>query len=222
MARTHTHGDAPPHEHEGATPGHTHDDYGTEGYPPAGATHSHPGMGSHTHGDADPDHTHDTTATVDVRPSVGGLMTRIILSALGAAGMIIGAFLSWFAFEATEVPPTTGLTGVELSNSIFYSTADPFDASFVASAGLVAIILGLLALVGMALRTGWLTSVAGVLGIVAFALVLITLYRVPDAGFDVTNVGIGLWLVLAGGVVALIGGFFGTRPTAVASGTARY
>lgn len=35
-----------------------------------------------------------------------------------------------------------------------------------------------------------------------------------------SNVGIGLWVVLAGGVLALIGGFFGTRPTAVT--TARY
>jgi hypothetical protein len=136
--------------------------------------------------------------------------------------MIIGAFLAWFRFGEGEAPPGIGLTGIEVSNSIFYSTDDPFGASFVESAGLAAIILGVLALLGMAFRSGWLTSVAGVLGIIAFALVLISLYRVPDAGFDVSNVGIGLWVVLAAGVVALIGGFFGTRPTAVASTTARY
>jgi hypothetical protein len=227
MAGTHTHGDAPPHEHEGATPGHTHDGSGTEGYAAGGyastaTTHSHPGTGDHSHADDAPDHTHDTTAAVDVRPTVGGLMTRIVLSVLGAAGMIIGAFLPWFAFDPNQVPPTAGLAGTEVSNSVYYSTADPFGASFVESAGLVAIGLGVLALLGMAFRTGWLTSVAGVLGIVAFALVLITLYRVPDAGLDLTNIGIGLWIVLAAGVLALIGGFFGTRPTAVASGTARF
>ncbi len=218
MAGTHTHGDAPPHEHEGATPGHTHEgygveteDHGAEGYAP----------GTHAHEDAVSDHSHDA-AVVDVRPSVGGLMTRIVLSALGAAGMMIGAFLPWLAFDPAQVPPTAGLAGTELSYSLFYSTAEPFGASFFGSAGLVAIILGVLALLGMAFRSGWLSSIAGVLGIVAFALVLITLYRVPDAGFDVTNVGIGLWVVLAGGVLALIGGFFGTRPTAVATGTARY
>jgi hypothetical protein len=198
---THTHGSAPPHEHEGAAPGHTHDTA------------------------PDVDHGPDVTpapAAVHVRPTAGGLATRLVLSVLGAAGMIIGAFLPWFRFGEGEAPPGIGLTGIEVSNSIFYSTDDPFGASFVESAGLAAIILGVLALLGMAFRSGWLTSVAGVLGIIAFALVLISLYRVPDAGFDVSNVGIGLWVVLAAGVVALIGGFFGTRPTAVASTTARY
>ncbi|MGH2657371.1 MAG: hypothetical protein ACRDIZ_11850 [Actinomycetota bacterium] len=198
---THTHGSAPPHEHEGAAPGHTHD--------------TAPDV-EHAHG---PD-VAAAPAGVDVHPTAGGLATRLLLSVLGAAGMIIGAFLSFFSFAEGEVPPGAGLAGIEVSNSVFYSTDDPFGATFFESAGLVAIILGVLALLGMAFRSGWLTSVAGVLGIIAFALVLITLYRVPDAGFDVSNVGIGLWVVLAGGVVALIGGFFGTRPTAVT--TARY
>jgi hypothetical protein len=149
-------------------------------------------------------------------------MTRLALSILGAAGMIIGAFLPWLRFDEGQVPPGVGLTGLDVSNSIFYSTDDPFGASFIGSAGLAAIILGVLALLGMALRTGWLTSLAGVLGIIAFVLVLITLYRVPDADFSVSNVGLGLWVVLAGGVLALLGGFFGARPTAVVSTGTRY
>jgi hypothetical protein len=218
MERAHTHGDAPPHVHDGATPGHTHDGYATGGT--TGTMQSNPE--THTHAEDVPGHTHDTTAVVDVRPSAGGLMTRILLSALGAGGMIVGAFLPWFAFDPNQVPPTVGLAGTEIANTVYYSTADPFEASFVESAGLAAIVLGVLALLGMALRTGWLTSVAGVLGIIAFVLVLITLYRVPEGGFDLTNIGIGLWIVLAGGVLALIGGFFGARPRAIASGTARY
>lgn len=205
MAGTHTHGDAPPHEHEGATPGHTHEGYGVEtedhraeGYAP----------GTPAHEEAASDHTHDT-AVVDVRPSVGGLMTRIVLSVLGAAGMIIGAFLPW-AF---------GDEGITVGPEVFYTTNVSTDASVVTSAGGIVILLGLLALVGMAFRTGWLTSLAGVLGIVAFVLVLITLYRLDES---VADVELGLWLVLAGGALALIGGFFGTRPTAVATGTSRY
>ncbi|HJV04403.1 MAG TPA: hypothetical protein VJ868_03995, partial [Actinomycetota bacterium] len=78
------------------------------------------------------------------------------------------------------------------------------------SVGFVTIILGLLALLGMAFRTGWLTRIAGALGIVVFVLYAITLYRVPgDAGFG--EIGIGAWLVLIGGILALIGGFLGTR-----------
>jgi hypothetical protein len=225
MAGTHTHGDAPAHEHEGATPGHTHEGM-TEGSETAGttaaATHAHPDTGSHSHADDAPGHTYGTAAAVDVGPTAGGLMTRIALSVLGAGGMIIGAFLAWFSFSAQEAPPGVGLTGIEISNSVFYSTDEPFGASFIGSAGLVVIVLGVLALLGMAFRTGWLTSLAGVLGIIAFVLVLITLYRVADAGFGVENVGIGLWVVLAGGVLALIGGFFGARPTVIASTGARY
>jgi hypothetical protein len=200
---THTHGSAPPHEHEGAAPGHTHD--------------TAPDV-EHAHG---PEMAAAPSA-VDVGPTAGGVTTRILLTALGGAGLIIGGFLPWFRFGEGEAPPGIGLTGIDLSNSVFYSTDDPFGASFVGSAGLVVIALGILALLGMALRSGWLTTLAGVLGIIAFALVLITLYRVPDAGFDVSNVGYGLWIVLAGGVIAVFGGFFGARPRAMASATGRF
>jgi hypothetical protein len=189
-------------------------------------THTHGDVPAHEHPDDAPGHSHEaevpSRAAVDVGPTAGGLTIRILLSALGGAAMIFGGFLNWFRFGEQEVPPGVGLTGIDLSNSVFYSTDDPFGASFVESAGLVVIVLGVLAVLGMAFRTGWLTTLAGVLGIIAFALVLITLYRVPDAGFDVSNVGIGLWIVLAGGVIAVFGGFFGARPRAVASTSARY
>jgi hypothetical protein len=191
---THSHGDAPPHEHADAAPGHTHDTDVVETRP----------------------------AAVDVRPTAGGLTARIILTVLGAAGMIIGAFLPWLAFEAEEIPPTVGLGGIDLKNSIFYSVDDPSGATFIGSAGFVAIVLGVLALLGLAFRTGWLTTLAGVLGIVGFAAVLITLYRVPEASLGVGNVGIGLWIVLAGSVIAVIAGFFGARPRAVTSTSARF
>jgi hypothetical protein len=241
----HTHGDAPPHEHADATPGHTHDASGnvmagtdSRGFgtaPPAGTTaagttaagttaagataasHSHPGMGEHTHADATPGHDHDEARReeVVVGPSGGGMAARILFTLLGAAGLIIGAFLAWFSFGEQDVPAVVGLNGVEVSNSVFYSTADPFGASFVSSGGLVTIILGVLALLGLAFRTGWLTTLAGVLGIVAFALVVITLYRVEGQSFTITNVGLGLWIVLAGGILSVIAGFFGARPRVV-------
>jgi hypothetical protein len=200
----HTHGDAPPHEHADATPGHTHDASGN--------------VMAGTHADATPGHDHDEARReeVVVGPSGGGMAARILFTLLGAAGLIIGAFLAWFSFaEDQAVPPTVGLNGVEVSNTVFYSTADPFGASLISSGGLITIILGGLALLGLAFRTGWLTTLAGVLGIVAFALVVITLYRVEEAGFTITNVGLGLWIVLAGGVLSVIAGFFGSRPRVV-------
>jgi hypothetical protein len=222
LATAHSHGNAPPHEHEGATPGHTHEAGDTTGtatttpVAPAGtaaagtaaAEHSHAGTGSHTHADAPPGHTHDAPpAAVDVRPTAGGLITRILLTVLGAAGMIIGAFLPW-AF---------GDSGIDVEPVVFYSIDVEAQADLLMSAGGIVILLGILALLGMALRTGWLTSLAGVLGMVAFALVVITLYRLPaEAEAGIGSVEIGLWLVLAGGLLALLGGFFGARPRAVA------
>jgi hypothetical protein len=226
--QVHTHGDAPPHEHADATPGHTHDAQGNvvaatgtgfETAPPPSAPTAATAPPV-TPAAATPPYAHEagTRPSVEIGPSGTGMAARVIFTLLGAAGLIVGAFLAWFSFGAQEVPPGVGLTGVEVSNSVFYSTDDPFGASFVSSAGLVAIALGVLALLGLVFRTGWLTTLAGVLGIVAFALVLITLFRVPDASFGIGNVGLGLWLVLAGGVLAVIGGFFGARPRIVSRG----
>lgn len=191
---THSHSEGPEHEHEGATPGHSHDAAATPAAPPT------------------------TTAAVDVGPSAGGLSARIVLTLLGAAGMILGAFLNWFNF-GDAVPPgvdVPGTAGIEWNWSILYSTEDPFDASFFSSIGFVVIVLGLVALLGLALRTGWLTRLAGVLAIVVVVLYAITLYRVPaeeagPEGLSIAEIGIGAWIVAAGGLVVLIAGFLGSR-----------
>ena len=198
MPDQHTHGDQAPHEHEGDAPGHSHDEPTTAAAPVAATTTTAT--------------TPTTTAAVDVGPSAGGLSARILLTLLGAALMILGAFLSWFNFG--DVPPGAQVpdgAGIAFSWSSFYSTSDPFGASFFTSAGFVAIVLGLLALLGLALSTGWLTRLAGVLAIVAIIMYAITLYRVPGADLSISEIGIGAWMVAAGGLVVLIGGFVGTR-----------
>lgn len=179
----------------------------------------------------DDEHTHDepvapatTTAAVDVGPTAGGLSARIILTLLGAAAMIVGAFLSWFNFPggAPEGIPGIGTKGIEWNWSILFSTDDPFGASFFTSSGFIAIALGLLALLGLALKTGWLTRLAGVLGIVVVILYAISLYRVPEGqsgpgGFGISEIGIGAWLVAAGGLIVLIAGFLGSRRVVAAT-----
>lgn len=182
----HTHGDTAPDEHEGATPGHSHDEATATAAP--------------------------APAVVEGGPPAGGLTIRIILTLLGGALMILGAFLDWFQFDVPEgVDLDQSTAGINTSWSIFYSTDDPFGADFITSAGFVAIILGLLALLGLAMRSGWLTRIAGALAIIAIVLYAITLYRVEDAGFTVADIGLGAWVVAAGGLIALIGGFFGSR-----------
>ena len=77
------------------------------------------------------------------------------------------------------------------------------------------IVLGLLAIVGLAPRSGWLTRLAGTLGVAGFVLFVIELYRAPTD----TLPGVGAWVCLAGGIVALAGGFMGTRRVVVTPAT---
>jgi len=131
-----------------------------------------------------------------------GLAARFVLTALGAAGLIIGAFLHW----------VNNITGVRLDDRVLYKTSFISTGTFVRTVGFGAIVLGLLALLGMALRSGWLSRIVGALAVVGFVLVAIGVYRANGG----QALQVGSWIVLAGGVVALIGGFFGTRRKVVA------
>jgi hypothetical protein len=121
------------------------------------------------------------------------------LTLVGAAGLIIGSFMSWFrSFAGTDIGIRT-----------LWGTPHPTSA-FLRSAGAVTVLLGLIAIVGLAPRSGWLTRLAGALGIVAFVLFVIQVYRAPGKA-SIADLGPGMWLVLAGAIVALVGGFVGTR-----------
>jgi hypothetical protein len=126
---------------------------------------------------------------------LGTIAARSVLTALGAAGLIVGAFLSF----------VQDIVGTRLSWSIFYRPVVTETNSFFRTVGVVMIGLGLLALVGLAMRSGWLTRIAGVLGIIGVVLVGIGVYRAPGG----QTLDVGVWICLAGSVLALIGGFFG-------------
>ena len=136
--------------------------------------------------------------------SWAGLAGRIVLTLAGAAGLIIGAFMDW----------TRGIAGIDLNDRAFYQTTFIASGAFWATVGFASIVLGLLAIVGLAGRSGWLTRLAGALGIAGFVLMVIELYR---ANLNIGDVDVGAWVALAGAVVAMIGGFLGTRTAVVAS-----
>ena len=139
------------------------------------------------------------------------MAARIVLTLVGAAGLIIGAFMEW-------APGTTGargskLIGVDLTGRALVQTTFRDSNSFVSTVGFGMIVLGLLAIVGLAFRSGWLTRLVGAVGVAGFVLFMIEVYR---ANLSATDVGAGAWMCLGGAVVALIAGFLGTRPAAVA------
>jgi hypothetical protein len=132
-------------------------------------------------------------------------IVRLVLTILGAAAMIVGSFLQWVLNSGNG-----SLVGTDLPLRSFYRPVFTPGSSFVTSPGAVMILLGLIALLGMAGWGGWLTRIAGALGIIALVLVVIEMNR---AGLSLPNdIGPGMWVALAGSVVALVGGFFSVAP----------
>lgn len=182
--------------------------------------HEHDGLASHSHDDASADHTHDdretvvveereavATAAVTVGPAPGGVAGRILLTLLGAAGMIVGAFVPWIRGSET--------TGVDRQFSVFFSTGAG-ESGFITSAGFVLIVLAVLALLGLAFRVGWLTSLAGALGLLAMVLFVITVLR---SGGGIGDLSFGTWLSVVGSILALIAGILGSRDRILSTST---
>jgi hypothetical protein len=144
-----------------------------------------------------------TRATAGV--VLGTAAQSMLFTLVGAAGMIVAAFLEWIRPD--------GIRGIDVGRRAFFTTNFVTDATFLRSAGFISIIIGFVAIVGLTFRTGWITRLAGALGIIAFALFTITMYR-ADADLP-RALGPGVWFMLGGAVVAMFGGFFATRPRVV-------
>lgn len=152
-------------------------------------------------------HVAGSTTDMPDRPMITGAGQSMLFTMVGSTGLILAGFLEWIRPDR--------LLGTEVSYRSFYRTDFVTHGGFFRSAGAVSVAIGLLAVIGLASRAGWITRLAGALGIVAFALFTITLYRMD---LDVpTALGAGPWFMLGGGLVAMFGGFFATRPRVVLS-----
>jgi len=129
------------------------------------------------------------------------LVLRILFTLLGVLLMIVGATSEWYADVAG-----TELTYEGYVESVFQAdTPSPpatVDSIFV-SVGLIPMVLAVFALLGLASRTGLLTRLAAgfaLLVMIAFA------FTVANAGL---SLGPGVFIVILGSVLALIGGVCG-------------
>lgn len=127
-----------------------------------------------------------------------GVAYRIVFTGLGAAGLIVGAFLKW----------TRDLKGTEVSWRAVYEDSFGVAKDTVHSVGGPAIVLGLLAVLGLAERSGWLTRLAGALGVIGVVLVIIQIERSVDHSLQW-----GLWIALAGSVLCIAAGMASVRET---------
>jgi hypothetical protein len=142
-----------------------------------------------------------TTTTTPRAASIGA---RVVLTLLGAAGLVIAAFLDW----------TDGIRGLDLSWTALYKTEFVTTDTIYKSVGGLSILLGLLLIVSLAAFFGSLTRLVAALGIVMFVLFAIEIYR-DSATHDIQ---VGAWVALAGSLVALIGGFMPVQRTAAVAG----
>lgn len=153
-------------------------------------------------------HVHEDTAPPPPTAPATAIGARLILTIVGAAAMIVGSLLEWVA--AGDV--TQSVKGTKVGYDIFWTTNPDFDPNFFTSAGFVVIALGLITILGAAMSTGWLSRLGAVLGLISVIAFAITLYRVEDVSLGVQDFGIGIWVVLAGSILALVGGFVQQRP----------
>ncbi len=122
---------------------------------------------------------------------------RVILTVLGCSLMVLGAFLTWL----------NDMKGVEVGyqeylGSAFDVRVDPpsDELDFVTSVAIPALLLSGLALLGV-FGKGRLTRFAAGLAVLIYVVFLVTLIG--------EEAGIGVPVVLAGGVIAFIGGLLG-------------
>ena len=120
------------------------------------------------------------------------------LAAVGGIGLLAGSFLQWI-----ELGLASGLTrtGLDLEITVFFKWDEVGLAdSFLLSAGIVTIVLGVLALVGVA-TSGWgLIRAAGILAVAAAIVLWLSLANTSDMSF-------GYYIVAAGGLLVGVSGF---------------
>lgn len=137
-------------------------------------------------------------AVYTARTPISMVILRTILTAIGAAAVGIGAFLQWYKPSA--------LAGTSTDWRVFYrpsalqNTVDIFR-----SAGGIMVLIAIFALLGLVFRSGLITRFAGVLALIGFGLFVATVYRAH--GNASNGVGPGMWIILGGSIVTVIGGF---------------
>ena len=144
------------------------------------------------------------TQPAQTAPATDRGMVAMVLGILGAVLMVVGGlFFDWLSGIKSM--------GTDASISIFWSTDTAGEASFFSSAGFVVLIVAAITLIAAAMRRwGWVLY-GGILAVLAFVLVIVTFYRL-EGDLGIGDAGLGLWMILLGGIVAIVAGMMGRRP----------
>ena len=136
-------------------------------------------------------HTHDEQITTGA--FTGMAILRAVLTLAGAVALVIAVFQTWIH----------GVNGDTLAFQAYWRTNPATDVNFWRSAAVVPLGCAILGVIGLMTLGGWLTRLAGAIAIIAFGLIVIELARASATLPD--SIGAGLWWMLGGGVVMVIG-----------------
>jgi hypothetical protein len=141
-----------------------------------------------------------TRAVLQPPDRVSGHALRTAASVISGGALIASAFTPW----------GRGYKGSNIGADVLFTKDATVEASFWTSIGLITVMLGVAALVGLLPRRGWLTTTAGALGLLIFILFLTThLVRADFAGTQL-NYG-SMTFLLLGSLFALPVAFVGMR-----------
>ncbi|HEX4791267.1 MAG TPA: hypothetical protein VH372_22590 [Actinospica sp.] len=144
------------------------------------------------------------TRTARTARGSGRVRTRLVITLIGIAALVVGAFLDW---QSTQ--PGYRLTNRSLLHNDLATTANTTR-----SVGAICIVIAAVALLGLLDRTGWLSRLAGLAAVVLFAMFALQLYRHDGQHFTpaLHAVHAGAWVTVGAGVVLLLGGLVRYRP----------
>jgi hypothetical protein len=131
---------------------------------------------------------------------MSGHALRTAASVISGGALIASAFTPW----------GRGYKASNIGADVLFTKDATVEASFWTSIGLITVLLGIAALVGLLSRRGRLTTMAGAVGLVIFILFLIT--HLVRADFDGTQLNYGsMTFLLLGSLFALPAAFVGER-----------
>jgi hypothetical protein len=138
-------------------------------------------------------------------PATSTTSVSMMLGIVAGALMVVGAmFFDWLSGVDSKGPDNGA--------SIFWSTDPAAGPMFFASAGFVVLVMAAITLIAAAMRRwGWVMY-GGILAVLGFVLVMISFYRVEGANLGIGDAGLGLWMILAGGILAIVAAVMGRRP----------
>jgi hypothetical protein len=134
------------------------------------------------------------------RPMSAMTVVRLVFTLVGAAFLVVAMFQTWIH----------GVHGDTLAFNAYWRMNAAADVNFWRSAALVPLGCAIAGIIGLMTLGGWITRLAGAIAIVAFTLVVVELARA--SAFHLDDIGAGLWLMLGGGLIVLIGSL--TAPAA--------